>query len=90
MTKELFHDQSPQKYGTGPGSNSGPLDLQSDVRHVTDCATRPSSKYIVIYESLHSLNELSEMGVACCSILQARINRLSIHALSINSHEQSQ
>ena len=24
-------DQSPRKYGTGPGSNSRPLDLQSDT-----------------------------------------------------------
>ena len=31
MTVELFHDQSPRKYGTGPGSNSRPLDLQSDT-----------------------------------------------------------
>ena len=27
----LFHDQSTWKYGTGPGSNSRPLDLQSDT-----------------------------------------------------------
>ena len=27
---KLFHDQSPRKYRTGPGSNSRPLDLQSD------------------------------------------------------------
>ena len=27
----VFHDQSPQKYGTGPGSNMQPLDLQSDT-----------------------------------------------------------
>ena len=26
---ELFHDLSPRKYGTGPGSNSRPLDLYS-------------------------------------------------------------
>ena len=25
------HDQSPRKHGTGPGLNSQPLDLQSDV-----------------------------------------------------------
>ena len=25
------HDQSPRKYGTGPGSNSRPLDLQSET-----------------------------------------------------------
>ena len=29
--KKLFHDQSPQKYVTGLGSNLGPLDLQSDM-----------------------------------------------------------
>ena len=28
---KLFHDQSPQKYGTALGSNSRPLDLQSDT-----------------------------------------------------------
>ena len=28
--KKLFHDKSPQKYGTGLGSNWRPLDLQSD------------------------------------------------------------
>ena len=27
----IFHDQSPQKYGTGLGSNLRPLDLQSDI-----------------------------------------------------------
>ena len=27
--KKLFHNQSPRKYGTGRGSNSQPLDLQS-------------------------------------------------------------
>ena len=27
----LFHDQSPQKYVTGLGSNSQPLDLQLDT-----------------------------------------------------------
>ena len=26
---KLFHDQSPWKYGTGPGSNSRPLDLMA-------------------------------------------------------------
>ena len=26
-----FHDQSPRKYGTVLGSNSGPLDLPSDM-----------------------------------------------------------
>ena len=30
---ELFHDQSPRKYGTGLGSNSPSLDLQS-VTHL--------------------------------------------------------
>ena len=43
MTVDLFHDQSPRKYGTGPGSNSQPLDAvrhASVARHVTDCATR--------------------------------------------------
>ena len=29
--KRLFHDQSPRKYGTRAGSNSLPLDLQSDT-----------------------------------------------------------
>ena len=29
----LFHDQFPRKYGTGLGSNSQPLDLQS-VSHL--------------------------------------------------------
>ena len=29
--EKLFHDQSPPKYGTGPGSNSRPLDLQPDM-----------------------------------------------------------
>ena len=31
VPKKLFHDQSPRKYGTGPGSNLQPLDLQSDM-----------------------------------------------------------
>ena len=30
-SEKLFHDQSPRKYGTGHGSNSRPLDLQSDT-----------------------------------------------------------
>ena len=38
--EKLFHDQSPRKYGTGPGSNSRPLHAPV-ARHVTDCATRP-------------------------------------------------
>ena len=29
--QKSFHDQSPRKYGAGPGSNSRPLDLQSDT-----------------------------------------------------------
>ena len=44
MTVEIIHDQSPRKYGTGPGSNSRPLDLRSDwivARHVTNYATWP-------------------------------------------------
>ena len=36
MTVELFHDQSPLKYGTGPGSNSRPLDLQSESHLLPD------------------------------------------------------
>ena len=31
MAEKLFHDQSPQKYGTGPESHSRTLDLQSDM-----------------------------------------------------------
>ena len=31
MELKLFHDQSPQKYGTVLGSYSGPLYLQSDM-----------------------------------------------------------
>ena len=31
ILNNLFHDQSPRKYGTGPGSNSRPLDLQSNT-----------------------------------------------------------
>ena len=34
--KKLFHDQSPRKYGTGPGSNWRPLDLQSDSHLLPD------------------------------------------------------
>ena len=30
MAAEIFHDKSPQKYGARPGSNSQPLDQQSD------------------------------------------------------------
>ena len=30
MTSKLFHNQSPRRYGMGPGSNSRPMDLQSD------------------------------------------------------------
>ena len=51
--KKLFHEQSQWKYGTGPGSNLQPLDLQLDtylqsdilvsaVRHIIDCAMRPN------------------------------------------------
>ena len=36
MTVELFHDLSPRKYGTGPGSNSPTLDLQSDSHLLPD------------------------------------------------------
>ena len=34
MTVELFHDQSPRKYGTGPGSNSRPLDHFWNINNV--------------------------------------------------------
>ena len=33
---KLFHDQSPRKYGIGPGSNLQPLDLQSDSHLLPD------------------------------------------------------
>ena len=33
MAVKLFYDQSQWKYGTRPGSNSQPLDLQSDMLH---------------------------------------------------------
>ena len=33
---KLFHDQSPQKYGTGLGSNLQPLYLQSDMYMQSD------------------------------------------------------
>ena len=36
LEPKLFYDQSPRKYGTGPGSNSGPLDLQSDSHLLPD------------------------------------------------------
>ena len=36
MTVELFHDQSPRKYGTRHWSNSQPLDLQSDSHLLSD------------------------------------------------------
>ena len=36
MTVEIIYDQSPRKYGTGPGSNSQPLDLQSDSHLLPD------------------------------------------------------
>ena len=41
--KKLFHDQTPRKYGTGPGSNSRPLDLQSDSHLLPD--TLPTINY---------------------------------------------
>ena len=44
--QKLFHDRSPRKYGTRPGLNLGPLDLQ--VRHVTDCAMWPGPGYKTI------------------------------------------
>ena len=33
---EIIYDQAPQKYGTRPGSNSRPLDLQSDLDLLPD------------------------------------------------------
>ena len=36
MTVEIISDQSPRKYGTGPGSNSRSLDLQSDSHLLPD------------------------------------------------------
>ena len=36
MTIKLFHNQTPWKYGNGPGSNSRPLDLQSDPHLLSD------------------------------------------------------
>ena len=41
---EIILDQAPQKYGTGPETNSQPLDLQSGasvVRHVTTALRGP-------------------------------------------------
>ena len=36
MTEEIISSSSPRKYGTGPGSNSQPLDLQSDSHLLPD------------------------------------------------------
>ena len=44
--QKLFHDRSQRKYGTRPGLNSGPLDLQ--VRHATNCAMWPGPGYKTI------------------------------------------
>ena len=44
---KLFDDQSPRKYGTGPGielaTPGSAVRLASVARHVTDCATRPGT-----------------------------------------------
>ena len=37
--KKLFHDQSQGKYGTEPGSNSQPLNLESDSHLLPDTLT---------------------------------------------------
>ena len=45
MTLEIFHDQSPLKYGTGPvielGTPESAVRLASVARHIIDCATPP-------------------------------------------------
>ena len=62
--KKLFLDQSPRKYGTGPGSNSRPLDLKSDVylqsdmlvlRYAVGRALRLKSRLFCQDESLPGL-----------------------------------
>ena len=45
MSQKLFHDQSPRKYGTRPGSNLQPMDLQIDQLPITDYATQPLYKH---------------------------------------------
>ena len=46
MAVEIIYDQSPWKYGTGPGLNSQPHAVRhtSVARHDTDCATPPGKK----------------------------------------------
>ena len=39
MRIEIFHDRSPRKYGTGPGSNSRSLDLLSDSLMTALCGS---------------------------------------------------
>ena len=45
MAIELFHDQTPRKYGTRPGSNSQPLDLQANL-----FAARSTCKLVPVAE----------------------------------------
>ena len=42
---KLFHDQSPRKYGTWPGSNSRPLELQSEWQTRICSQTRYRLRY---------------------------------------------
>ena len=68
---KLFHDQSPRKYETGPGSNLRPLDLQSDSHLLPDtlptalrdpaiCA--PYNPHLKVYTAEKG-NELEELEV---------------------------
>ena len=62
---KLFHDQSPRKYGTGPGSNSLSLDLQSDSHLLPDTLPTALSGpvcFVVRYLFVHSTFAIILMG----------------------------
>ena len=67
MTVEIIYDQSPRKYGTGPGSNSQPLDLQSDSHLLPD--TLPTAlRGVAVLSVRNSIIGLSFRPVSADSI----------------------
>ena len=63
MTLEIIHDQTQLKYGTGPGSNSRPLDLQSDTNLQPDMlptALRCPAEPAITGFSMHAYFDMGE------------------------------
>ena len=80
MTIEIIHDQSPQKYGIRQGSNSWPLDLQSDL--LPTVLRGPVSAYmdyISWLDQIHRNSGPEVIKLFPCSTQLSKIIILLIH-----------